>query len=397
MERVIYFLLISLYTLLPLLGLFVGSLLKEKFSFDFSELITANIIHVCILFIGLLAALRGVKSRGYAWNVTEIDIKKTHRVLLRTRNVLFYMAIISFVLSGWQIFAGVSRGVVRVNLGMFGWLVTFINSYGMPGMFSLAVVYYYFFSSKDRRNKKLFWQIVFFALLIAIMKGGKSSIVVACFAPLLQYSPLLKKKQLILLGIFGGLSIIAIGMREMNMNFNQAFNYNIYRATSLSTYGTMCVWDLCPDGADTAYLTLWGSLGRQLTSFLTGIDSHSVEFLDYSLARKITYLYYGNAEGALSGTVNLTITSFGEMVFWLGRRYYFIFSSLMAIFVYCLTIKVFQTRAYRTIKTNILFTIYFATVFIGWLNSASISSLFGLTTLCYLLLLNMMLRYVVIK
>ena len=397
MEKVVYFLLIGLYTLLPLLGLFIGSLLKEKFSFDFSELITANIIHICILLVGLLTAFKVVKNRRYGWRGFEIDIKKTHRVLLRTRNVLFLMIVISFSFSGWQILAGISRGIIRANLGAFGWLDTFISSYGTPGMCSLAVVYYYFFSSRDQRDRNLFWQIIFFTLLLAIMKGGKSGIVITFFAPLLQYASLLKKNQLILLGILGSLSIIGVGMREMDMSFNQAFNYNIYRATSLSTFGTMCVWDLYPNGAENAYLTLWGSFGTHLTSFLTGVDSHTVEFLDYSFDRKITYLYYGDAEGALAGTVNLTVTSFGEMVFWLGRKYFFIFSSLIAVFLYYLTIKVFQTRTYRTIKTNILFTVYFSTVFIGWLNSASISMLFGGTTLFYLLLLNIMLRCVVVK
>ena len=35
--------------------------------------------------------------------------------------------------------------------------------------------------------------------------------------------------------------------------------------------------------------------------------------MKFSLPRYITYLYYGNAQGAIDGVVNLTITSFGAV------------------------------------------------------------------------------------
>ncbi|MFS2414419.1 hypothetical protein AAH145_26365, partial [Bacteroides thetaiotaomicron] len=49
-------------------------------------------------------------------------------------------------------------------------------------------------------------------------------------------------------------------------------------------------------------------------------------FIETVAELRITYLYYGNAQGAIDGVVNLTITSFGEAVYWFGRKFYFIAS-----------------------------------------------------------------------
>ena len=80
-------------------------------------------------------------------------------------------------------------------------------------------------------------------------------------------------------------------------------------------------------------MSLLIGLGERIISFLFDVDRHSVEFLKFSLPRYITYLYYGNAQGAIDGVVNLTITSFGEAVYWFGRKFYFI-ASLIFAFVY---------------------------------------------------------------
>ena len=69
----------------------------------------------------------------------------------------------------------------------------------------------------------------------------------------------------------------------------------------------------------------------------------------------------------------------------------------MGMILYHLSVSVFKTRSYTTIKLNILFTVYFTTVFLGWLNSASVASLFGMTTLVYMFLLNIVLRFVLRK
>lgn len=397
MQKTIYLSFICLYTLLPLLGLLINSVLSSQFSYDFSELIRANVIHVVILMISVFLAFRVINKKKYTWQFLPIEEGKVAKVLFRSRNMIILFCIINFILAGCQIFSGEDRGIVRTSMGIWGWLYTFIIMYGTPGILALTTVYYFFFSNKRKKITHVYWQTIFFSLLIAVMTGGKSNIVVMCFAPLLQYSSLLKKKYLFYFFLFGIVAITIAGMLQMNMTFTDSFHYNIYRATNLAAFGTMSVWDLYPNGAEGPYLTLWGAFGEKLTSFFTGVDVHSVEFLDYSLARKITYLYYGDSDGALAGTVNLTVTSFGETVFWFGRKYYFILSVVMALFLYYLTIWVFKTRSYNTIILNILFTIYYIAPFLGWLNSASLASLFGITTLFYMFLLNVLLRYLVVK
>ncbi len=396
MARVVFLILVCLFTVFPLVGLIISGQLKLQFVFEFSSLIKANFLHVLILLFAVVWAFRTIKLKNYEWRPLHLDPHKVLKVLLRIRNAILLMCVINFILGGIQIFSGVDRGVVRTTLGMWGWLLTFNTLYGVPGLCALATVYYCYFSNKSKRIKYLFYQIIFITLCIALMTGGKANIVLICFAPLLQYAPQLKMKQLFLFLLFGLIAIPIVGMFQMNMSFLQSISYNIYRATSLAAYGTMCVWDFWPNGAEDPYLTLWGVFGTKLTSLFTGTDVNSIEFLDYSMARKITYLYY-SMDKALTGTANLTITSFGEAVFWFGRKWYFVLSLFMGMILYHLSVSVFKTRSYTTIKLNILFTVYFTTVFLGWLNSASVASLFGMTTLVYMFLLNIVLRFVLRK
>lgn len=169
---------------------------------------------------------------------------------------------------------------------------------------------------------------------------------------------ILEKRYLVTFVLFGALSIVIVGMFQMNMSFAQSVSYNIYRATSLSNMGTLCVWDKFPTGDPQAYMSLLIGLGERIISFLFDVDRHSVEFLKFSLPRYITYLYYGNAQGAIDGVVNLTITSFGEAVYWFGRKFYFIASLIFAFVLYKISIWVFKTRKKDYLLKNVIVSVF---------------------------------------
>ena len=227
--------------------------------------------------------------------------------------------------------------------------------------------------------------------------GGKANIVMMFLPVILQCGGFLKKRYLVTFVLFGALSIVIVGMFQMNMSFAQSVSYNIYRATSLSNMGTLCVWDKFPTGDPQAYMSLLIGLGERIISFLFDVDRHSVEFLKFSLPRYITYLYYGNAQGAIDGVVNLTITSFGEAVYWFGRKFYFIASLIFAFVLYKISIWVFKTRKKDYLLKNVIVSVFFTSLCLGWLNSTSgcfLSYFFGFTSLVYLFGTYMLIKYV---
>ena len=175
----------------------------------------------------------------------------------------------------------------------------------------------------------------------------------------------------------------------MNMSYTESLNYNIYRSTALASFGTVGVWQECKKPSNNAPYSLFCGLGENTISLITGVPKHSPEFLKYILPRDITYKYYANQDVALTGKTNLTITAFGESVFWGGHDYYFIFAIIFSMAFYIVTILIFKTRCYNKIKLNILYTTFFTAVCIPWLNStlgSFIGQWFGLATILYMFL-----------
>lgn len=389
MPKITYITILLIFSIFPIIGIVL-----EDYYINSYGITKANIIHVSIFAIFAIFALMKISDKQSVWLKDERDSDKIQLILERIRIVLIICLIINFALGGVYIITGIGRGVVRTTLGYFGWLYSFNIRYCMPGLFSIATVFYFYFSDKNKVLRRSYIQIVVISLLIAAMTGYKSAVVTVCFAPLLQYSQLLNKKKIILFTFLALASITILGVLQRDVDISESLSYNIHRATNLAAFGTIGVWDFFPNGADEPAKTLWLVLGENLTSIFTGVERRSLEFLDYSLAKKITYQYYADYEGAILGTVNLTVTSFGEAVFWFGRKYYFLFSIMIGFIVYFMTLRVFKTRSYRNIIRNTMYTIYFTSVFVPWTNSATVANLFGITTLFYLMLLYLILKYI---
>lgn len=217
------------------------------------------------------------------------------------------------------------------------------------------------------------------------------------FPALIQYSQKLTVKKGFYIGLLGALSIVLIGEKQMGQTFSESVSYNIYRSTDLAGFGTACVWDKYPNGCPSAYLTIFNTFGENLASKITGINRHSKEFLQFNVARDVTYDYYMDPEGAITGSGNLTVTSFGEAVYWFGHNYFFILSIIAGILTYKLIVILYRTRRSDKLRYNTLVTIYFTSVYVSWLNSTSgslLSTFLGLTTFFYMILLYFLLKYI---
>lgn len=346
----------------------------------------ANGCFIIILYAGILFALKKIHDRRYGWS-ENIILERVDIYLRRILKYALIFALIQFLLKGYTILSGANRGDVRVSMGIWGPLSTFIELYGIPTLFSAATVLYCFFSRRTKVERRNYKYIAIICLFVGLMAGGKVNIVTMIFPAIIQGASKLNIKKLAAIGVLGALSIILIGTKQMNMNYTESLNYNIYRSTTLASFGTVGVWQECKAPSNNAPYSLLCGFGENLISLITGVPKHSPEFLKYSLQRDITYKYYPNQDAALTGRTNLTITAFGESVFWGGHDYYFIFAIIFSLVFYKITILIFKTRRYDNIKLNIFYTSFFTAVCVPWLNSTHgsfIGHWFGLTTIVYM-------------
>ena len=395
MQFLIYFLMIFMFTFLPVVGILVED---QNSIYGLEHLKNANLIHICIMYVGLLLAYMKIKQKGYFWEkVNNGDLYIPEKLFEKVACVAVLFVLFQFSFQGHMILSGVDRGIVRSSIGVWGPLTTYVGRFGMPALLSLSTVLYFYIYDHSKKINRQYVIVVICGILVAIMAGGKANIVMMFLPVILQCGGFLKKRYLVTFVLFGALSIVIVGMFQMNMSFAQSVSYNIYRATSLSNMGTLCVWDKFPTGDPQAYMSLLVGLGERIISFLFDVDRHSVEFLKFSLPRYITYLYYGNAQGAIDGVVNLTITSFGEAVYWFGRKFYFIASLIFAFVLYKISIWVFKTRKKDYLLKNVIVSVFFTSLCLGWLNSTSgcfLSYFFGFTSLVYLFGTYMLIKYV---
>ena len=394
MQYILPVLLIIIFSGTPMLG----ALIPEYQTHDDLKLdgfYTAELIHFIIIVVGSILCVNYYKKKKKWWgDYKDLNYINTMKQIMI---VCIVLTLITFLTYGKAILSGTDRGEVRASVGGLGWLATFSQGYGMRSILALSTIYFFYLSINKSLIVKQYIIILCCGLFGGIMSGGKANIIIAMLPVLLQSSEFLNYKKIIVIGLGGVLSVFIIGMVQMNMSFEESVIYNIFRATDLASYGSMCMWDKYPKGAEHPYFVLMTStLGENITSILTGIERHSVEFLKYSFSRFITYEYYKNYIGAVEGTVNLTVTPLGEGVFWFGRNFFFIVS-LIGLSVFRIIVNGYYSSAAKgKVIRNVIFT-NFIIIFILWLTTSQgfVLGLFiGMTALVYLFLTIILLKYV---
>jgi len=385
-----------LYLILPYFGLFTFTNHQENLYGAIDDyFITSYTIHLLIISIIVSVAIYFTNTnKEYCANTIS---NNKYLNMIFNKSILFLLltiVIILFIFGGINIVIGNSgRGEFRTTLGFFGFLYNFFTMFLPTGIIVLASIYYKL-SDRSKIFQYKLYLIYFLGLAIGLLTGFKFTAILIVSAGLVQMSEYIKFRYLLfLVSLFLSITVFS-AFYFMDLDGVTALNYVFARATSVACEGTVAVWNLYPNGAEDSWMALLYGLGNKLASLLTGYQVTDIEFLKINITRLIGYLTYPKYDEALSGAFNLTITNFGEGVYYFGRNFYFIFSILTGLILGFTIRYFFLTKTSLMIIKNVIVNIYLMIVVFTWLMGGAIGNLYAIPTFVYLFLLFLTLKLI---
>lgn len=332
------------------------------------QLVSSYLIHATVMY-ALAWYLSGGHIKSRLLN-TPIEFE----FAIPNRGVVIVMVLatcILFALGGVNILIfGEDRGELRTSLGMAGFFYTWLQIYLVP--FAVAVMAgFHMRLGRNVRGTALMTYAL--GLVIGVMSGYKFTTILIFLPALTLTIRDVRWKSL----MFVSIGVMAVLMLTETMQSGrppvEALAYLFARATSVAAYGVMGAWsEFSESGPSLMRIMDSGFLlfGSKFTSWLSGIPEDSVDFLRFNLSRYITYLYYPNADGAINGTVNLTLTVFGEGVAMLGGTMYWLWSLFAGALVGFVLRKYSRAHARGDVLVASWWLVYYFSVVLSWINSS---------------------------
>ena len=140
---------IFMFTFLPVVGILVED---QNSIYGLEHLKNANLIHICIMYVGLLLAYMKIKQKGYFWEkVNNGDLYIPEKLFEKVACVSVLFVLFQFSFQGHMILSGVDRGIVRSSIGVWGPLTTYVGRFGMPALLSLSTVLYFYIYDHSKK------------------------------------------------------------------------------------------------------------------------------------------------------------------------------------------------------------------------------------------------------
>ncbi|MFZ1569037.1 MAG: hypothetical protein WAT29_09485 [Thiolinea sp.] len=291
-----------------------------------------------------------------------------------------------FAFNGISVITGeINRGDLRVSFGLFGWFYTFFKVFFIPYLLIVSL-----FIIKTKNYNKIFLVLSILSLLLSVFSfGSKSAIIYAILPSLLflKIKPSESMKYFLILTLIVLITSVASSIYiDGVQSVEEALHYTLYRATVGAAYGIAAVNQAVPDGVGVDFLyTFIFFFGAKAASFMLGIDENSIEFQEYDMTRHVTYLTYGDGESALSGTVNVMPTFFGEALY-ISNDFYFLYTLFFAIAIAKIVNVLLNKIKKGKINISIMLAIYITGPVIWFLLSGGILTLFSFPIMIYMIL-----------
>lgn len=365
----------------PAVGLMLAGSNSGTYSNAPRALMVAFITHIVITLVIVYGLSRTSDATINAAAVSRKVLRwSSSKVIL----ILIVSGIGLIAVGDYQILFGTAnRGEVRVGFGYFGFLYTWIMIYLVPAVTGVLAFLYV----AAGRPKTMRLRVVL-TLLLALICGFLSGYKFAGVLVLLPALTLLLYDAsfvyFLVLPVLAFAVVVGSGMAVEKRDFAESVTYGAARATLVAAYGISASWNEFADhGAGVDALVRSGALvfGAKAVTLFTGIPENSVEFLKFNPVRNVTYLTYPDADAAAAGTVNLTLTNFGEAVYFFGSRYYWIWSVLGGLLLGTLMRQCDRACSKGHVVQAVVVLTFFYTQALSWINSGGWYGLVGIPTL----------------
>lgn len=314
------------------------------------------------------------------------------RTVNRSIMLLGLVLVIIYMISGHAILHRIAgRGEVRASMmqGFFGIIYKWLTLYLPPGALIVNSIIYRRCNHKAQRRLRAKLLLLYcLAIFIGMLTGYKATFLIMIMGGIAVLThKRLTLRRLLLLILTLAFGLVGTTMFVQNMDMIPSVYFLIHRMTAMSAYGVVAVWNVFSDGVSFDNLILYALtvFGNRLASLISGYSVNSVDFLPINPSRLITYMVYPNPAEAVMGTVNVTITNFGEAVYIFGRKLFFI-HAVIAGLILGITIRAFRKNIMQgNIMKGMLWGVYFFSVVIPWVNGGNTWSLMGVPTIVWLL------------
>lgn len=318
----------------------------------------------------------------------------------RVLNKCIFIALIEFFLvvifGGYEIiFQRIYRGDLRLTIGLLGPLYNFIILYVPIALVSISSIIYI---SSNRIKKFKFKLFIIYTLVLAIgfFSGSKATIIIVTIPGIAILTIKKSFKIILFISIIASFLLIFMTMFVRQIELESAVTFLINRATNMSAYGTIAIWNELSDSIkfDKFIINFLSIFGSHITTLLTGYEKNSIEFLDYNVSRLITYMVYPDSARALDGSVNLTVTNFGEAIFFFGRDWFWVYSIISGAIIGIVLKNLKKNISLSKIKIATLFNVYFFAIVVPWINSGGVFGLMSLPNFIYLTSIYVILLFI---
>jgi hypothetical protein len=304
-------------------------------------------------------------------------------------NRLLFAAVISFififVFSGFDIvFGNLDRGEVRVQLGYIGPIFTFVVKFLLPSIVFGVVIISCFGSQRNFQVKHFLIYIIVF--LASFITGYKSIAIIVFIPALCFWLGNASVKRALIIVVFSILTATVSKNLLSSQDGGTLFDSLLYmyaRTTIVAAYGVVGAWDYTNiQTVDVIPIILFTIFGSHLSSLgLNAVDYHTTQSVgDY--AKLVTIQYYPNTDGAEEGTVNLTITLFGELVGYSHTYWPIGFAVFITIVFFTIKLMRRYFISGRLVNGIFLFLLVLM-VFLPIVNSSGLFSIVSLPVIIY--------------
>lgn len=315
-------------------------------------------------------------------------------------NRILVVSLLSFcfvlIFSGIDILTGkYHRGEIRTQLGFVGPIFTFIIKFVLPSIvFGTVLIDIYAIEKRYRLKQWLIYALVAATCFIT----GYKALMILVFMPAFSY--LLCKVSSVRYLLLAASAITVATVSDFMFHGTEgslleSLAYVYARSTIVAAYGVLGAWDFTVvSNFEAVPAVIFAVLGSSLSVVVLKLFDYQTSQVVGDYGKLVTMQYYPDTQAAEEGTVNLTITLFGELVSY--SRTFWLLGFIVFVLVVYLTIKYMRKRfSSGQLSLGVLAYLIILMVFLPIINSSGLFSIVSIPVMIYIAMSFILLRFII--